>query len=212
MEITHKNSQRIKAFVEACHTIAVHDLLRYSSGNLSWRLDDGLVALSASRAWLGELTADQVAICALADGCCINGKTPSVESRFHLGILRTRPDVNLVLHFQSPFATAVACGNPHDYNFFVIPEIPFYIGEIGIVEYLVPGSPELADAVTSAMAEHNLVILRNHGLVTVGKDFNELLQRAGMFELACQILLCQQNISPLSQSAADDLINRSSAS
>ena len=210
MEITHKNSERIKAFVEACHTIAAHDLLRYSAGNLSWRWDDGLVALTASRAWLGELTEQQIAICTLADGRCINGKTPSVESGFHLGILRTRPEVNLVLHFQSPYATAVACGNPHEYNFFIIPEIPFYIGKIGIVQYLSPGSKELADAVTSAMAEHNLVILRNHGQVTAGKDFHELLNRAGMFELACQILLCQQHISTISQSAADDLIKRAS--
>ena len=36
-------------------------------------------------------------------------------------------------------------------NFFVVPEIPFYIGPIGIVPYIMPGTRELADAVTSAM-------------------------------------------------------------
>lgn len=207
--MTKENDERIKAFVEACHTIAAHDLLRYSAGNLSWRWDDGLVALSASRAWLADITEQQVAICKLDDGSCINGKTPSVESGFHFGVLRARPEMNLVLHFQSPFATAIACGNPYDYNFFIIPEIPFYVGPVGIVQYLSPGSTELADAVTSAMAEHNLVILHNHGLVTAGKDFKDLINRAGMFELACQILICQSNISTISKSAADDLIQRS---
>ena len=95
------NSEQIKTFVEACHKIVVHDLLRYSAGNLSWRGDDGLVAVSASRAWLGEISEQQVAICTLADGNCINGKTPSVESGFHFGVLRSRPDTNLVLHALS---------------------------------------------------------------------------------------------------------------
>jgi ribulose-5-phosphate 4-epimerase/fuculose-1-phosphate aldolase len=38
----------------------------------------------------------------------LNQKKPTVEIRFHSGIMRERDDVNWILHFQSPFATAVA--------------------------------------------------------------------------------------------------------
>ena len=209
MEMTSEQNERIKTFVEACHKIVVHDLLRYSAGNLSWRWDDGLVAVSASRAWLGDISEQQVAICTLADGNCINDKTPSVESGFHFGVLRSRPDTNLVLHFQSPYATAIACGNPCNYNFNVILEIPFYIGRPAIVEYFQPGSLELSEAAISAMKESNLVILRNHGLITAGTDFRDVIQKAGFFELACQILLCQPKPEFLTPSEIESLIRRS---
>ena len=60
---------------------------------------------------------------------------------------------------------------------------------VAIVPYIAPGSSELAQVVTSAMRDHDLVILRNHGQVTIGKDFREALQRAAFFELACKILV-----------------------
>jgi len=197
--------EKIKAFVNACHRVADYGLLRCSSGNMSCRLDDELAVISASGSWFADMTDDEVAICRLEDSKCIKGKTPSVESGFHLGILRERMDVNVVLHFQSPFATAIACGDPHEYNFSIIIEVPFYIGRPAIVEYLQPGSVELAEAVIAAAKEHNMVILRNHGLVTVGKDFNDVIQKASFFELACQILLCQDRPEFLSQTAVDKL-------
>ncbi|MHC4738699.1 MAG: class II aldolase/adducin family protein [Planctomycetota bacterium] len=201
------NDEKIKEFVHACHKTAACGLLRCSSGNMSCRLNEELVALSVSRTWLAELGADEVAICRLEDGRCINDKTATVEKPLHLGILRDRNDVNVVLHFQSPFATAIACGRPQDYNFSIIIEVPYYIGDVGIVEYLPPGSAELAEAVVSAMKKHDLVILRNHGLVAAGRDFKEVIEKASFFELACQVLLCQDKLEFLSQKAIDKLKN-----
>lgn len=200
----------IKAFVNACHRIGAYGLIRCSSGNLSFRLDQQNMIMSASRSWLGELTEEQIAVCRIEDGKVLNDKTPTVESVFHLGILRKRAEINVVLHFQSPFATAIACGQPDDYDFSIIPEVPFYIAPIAVVEYIPPGSVELADRVIEVMSKHNMAILRNHGLVTVGRDYNEAIQRACFFELACQILICQNNLQPLSQAAINDLLKKSS--
>lgn len=188
-----KNKEKIGQFIRACHRVAEYGLLRYSSGNMSSRLDDEVVAVSARRAWLGRITAEGVAICSLAGGRSVNDVEPTAESGFHLGILRSRAEVNVVLHFQSPFATAIACGREIDYNFNVIPELPIYIGEPAVVAYSPPGSKELADEVISAMQGHDLAILQNHGQVVVGKDFDDTIQKAGFFELACEILLRQQN-------------------
>jgi ribulose-5-phosphate 4-epimerase/fuculose-1-phosphate aldolase len=129
-----------------------------------------------------------------------------VETGLHFGVYRIRPDVNAVLHFQSPCATAIACGDPARYDFHVIPEIAYYIQKLAIVDYYVPGSPELAAAVVPALQNHNLVILRNHGLVTVGRSLPEAIQNAGFFELACEILLRGRDLRPLSRTANDQLI------
>lgn len=189
--MTEGRQERINEFVRACRRVAEYGLLQYSSGNMSYRLDADLVAVSARGAWLAEITGDGVAVCTLADGHALNGVKPTAESEFHLGILRSRNDVNVVLHFQSPFATAIACGRRITRNFNVIPELPIYIGEVGVVEYLPPGSKELAEKVISAAQAHDLVILQNHGQVVVGKDFDDAIQKAGFFELACQILMRQ---------------------
>ena len=147
--------------------------------------------ISASGAWLGEITAEQVTVCKLKDGTCVSGPAATIESAFHLGILRQNPEVNVVLHFQSPYATAIACGEPASYNYNVIIEVPAYIGTPAIVPYMQPGSTQLAQSVIAAMKNAKMAILRNHGLVTVGTDFNEAIERACFFELACRILLCQ---------------------
>ena len=77
-----------------------------------------------------------------------------------MGILRERPDVNVVLHFQSEYATAVSCMKNKPANFNVTAEIPCHVGsEIPVIPYYRPGSPELAKAVVEAMLEHNSVLL-----------------------------------------------------
>ena len=186
-------ANKTEAFVKACHKVGVYDLVKCSSGNMSWRLDENNAMISASGSWLGEITPQQVAVCKLKDGTCVSGPAPTIESEFHLGLLRQNPEVNVVLHFQSPCATAIACGEPESYNYNVVIEVPAYIGTPAIVPYMQPGSTQLAQAVIAAMKNAKMAILRNHGLVTVGTDFNEAIERACFFELACRILLCQDN-------------------
>jgi ribulose-5-phosphate 4-epimerase/fuculose-1-phosphate aldolase len=192
----------VDQFVAACHEAAARGLLRCSSGNLSWRVGGGRMLVTRTRSWLGRLTAEDVAVCAIADGASLNGVKPTVEVRFHAGILRARPDVDVVFHYQSPFATTLACRRRASTDFNVIPEIPFYIGPVGWVPYLPPGSPELADAVVAEMANHDLAVMANHGQVTVARDFAHAVQNAEFFELACQILLANgRAVKPLSASA-----------
>lgn len=192
-----------EAFAAAARRAGALRLMQCSSGNLSCRLDGGRMLVKASRAWMADLTPQQIALCNIADGASLNGPAPSVEIGFHAGILRSRVDVNVVLHFQTPAATTLACGRAESVNFFVIPEIPVYIGAIGIVPFLDPGSRPLADAVTEVMRTHNLAILKNHGMVTVGKTYDEAIQRAVFFELACEIILRGgSRVEPLPADAA----------
>jgi len=178
----------LNEFVETCHRAARHGLMRCSSGNMSVRLDETRMLATASRSWMENVSAEEVSVCRIADGALIEGAKPTVEIGFHAGILRTRADVNVVLHFQTPCATALACRESDDINYSVIPEIPFYIGAIGHVPYISPGSKQLADAVTEAMQEHDLVVMQNHGLVTVAADYAHVIQNAVFFEFACELI------------------------
>lgn len=175
-------------FVAACRQAAEHGLMRCSSGNMSWRIDEKHLLATTTRSWMSRLTTDDVAICAIADGSVVNGKTPTVEVSFHTGIMRARPDVDVVMHFQTPAATAMSCQDPGRTDYDVIPEIPYYIGPVARIPYFLPGSAELANAVTEAMQTHDVVLMGNHGGVTVAPDFDHAIQNAVFFELACDII------------------------
>lgn len=193
-------------FVDACHEVAKHGLVRCSCGNLSMRIDEEYFLVTATGSWMSHLTRDQVAVCRIEDGISISDKKPSSETGFHAGILRSRSDVNVVLHFQTPCATTVACRPADNVDFSLIPEIPFYIGPVVRVPYFTPGSEELAVAVTQAMRTHDMVLLSNHGQVTAAQDFERVLQNAEFFELACEIILLGGNsITPLTPQAIKQL-------
>ena len=182
-------NEHIEQFIAQAHRVGDAGLTVCSSGNISWRVGDE-VLLSGTGSWVPSLPKEKVAICKLETGEVLNGVKPSMESGFHLGVLRERPDVNVVLHFQSQYATAVACmlELPKDFN--VTAEVPCHVGaEIPAIPYYRPGSKELAEAVIAAMKDHNSVLLRKHGQVVCGKDFDQAFERAMFFEMACRIIV-----------------------
>lgn len=182
-------NEYIEQFIAQAHRVGDAGLTVCSSGNLSWRIGEE-VLLSGTGSWVPSLTKEKVAVCQLATGEVLNGVKPSMESGFHLGVLRERSDVNVVLHFQSPYATAVACMKNCPVNFNVTAEVPCHVGrEIPVIPYLRPGSKELAQAVVEAMKDHNSILLRKHGQVVCGKDFDQAFERAMFFEMACRIII-----------------------
>jgi len=202
--------QIVSQFLNACHDVARRRLVRCSSGNLSLRLDrvappsesaslgvEGLDAqrllITTSRSWMANASPDDLCICSISDGSLVTGNKPSVEVGLHAGILRSRPEVNVVLHFQTPCATALASRDSPNINYFVIPEVPYYIGPVAHIPYLDPGSDQLAQAVTEAMRKHDMVTISNHGQVTAARDFPHVIQNAEFFELACEIIVHGQD-------------------
>ncbi len=192
---------RLQAFVEACRRVAGYGLVRCSSGNLSCRLDDENMLVSGTQTWLERIEPREVAVLRISDGAALTDIKPSVESRFHAGILRARPDVSVVLHFQSIAATTLACAGA-DHASHVIIETPYYIGPVAWAPFRMPGTAELAEQVIAAAVKHDMIQMRNHGQVTVGRTFDEAIQRAVFYEFACEIVLRAGNrLDPLPDDA-----------
>lgn len=182
--ITEKH---IQEFVRQAHRVGEAGLTICSSGNLSWRIGDEAL-VSGTGSWVPTLREDQVSVCRVSDGSILNGVRPSMESTFHLGVMRERADVGVVLHFQSPYATQIACSEvrPESYN--VTAEVPLHVGRvIPEIPFLCPGTPELAEAVVNALKRRNSIQLLQHGQVVCGKDFDDVFQRAMFFEMAARI-------------------------
>lgn len=200
------SEKHMEEFIAGAGRVAEHGLVTCSSGNLSWRVNDGLMLITTTDSWMAKLSRDDVAVCRIDDGSSVGENIPSKESGFHAGIFRERPEVDVVLHFNSPYATAIACRPEPWAGFSVIPEVPYYIGPVGSVPFLMPGSAELAQAITDQMKEHDMVMLRNHGQVVVAKDFDRVIGKAVFFEMACKIIVTGgERVGPLPADAIAEL-------
>ena len=200
--------EQFSIFIEQAHRVGKERLQLCSSGNLSWRVGKNTALVSGTGSWLPCLKKENIAVCEISTGNRINGSKPSMESSFHLGVLLQRKDMNVVLHFQSEYATIISCMKDKPKNFNVTAEVPCYCGkEIPVIPYLRPGSLELAKAVIEAMQNHDCILLSKHGQVVCGKDFDDAFQKAVFFEMACRIIVGagKDNYLTLSKEEINDL-------
>lgn len=198
---------QIQEFIKWAHRAGAEGLSLCSSGNISWRISDDEVLVSATGSWLSDLRPEDVSVCRLSDEAVLNGVKPSREAHFHLGIFKERPEVKVILHFQSTYATAIACMKERPASINLTAEIPIYVGEdIPVVPYLMPGSKELAAAVIDAMKDHDSCFLTNHGEVVAGSSLADAFQKAVFFEMGCRFaVLTQGNSNVMSEEALEAL-------
>lgn len=160
----------ISSFLEICHLLHSMQYVSGPGGNISLKLDDRIVITPTGRP-LGFLKEEDL-VWINPDGSYENGK-PSKEVFMHLAAYAARPDVKAVVHVHSLYAIAVSCLrglNKADAMPQFTPGYAMRVGKLPVIDYLAPGSPELAKQVAAVLKERNSVLLQNHGLVTCGGD------------------------------------------
>jgi L-fuculose-phosphate aldolase len=177
-----------------------------SGGNLSRRLADGGFLLTPSASDKGRMRGGEIGVLA-ADGepLAPSGFRPSIESRMHLAVYRTRPDVGAVVHAHPLTASAFAATRA-EIDTGLIAEARAILGRIAYVPYFPMGSAELAEAVGAAAAGADCLVMRNHGALTVGRDLLQAFDRLEVLESAARMtLLVRQHLrdeaTPLSPAA-----------
>jgi L-fuculose-phosphate aldolase len=98
---------------------------------------------------------------------------PSTEWRFHLDILRARPDAGAVVHTHAPYCTTLAITRRG------IPAIHYMIaafgGDIRCADYATFGTEALSRAALRALDGRNGCLLANHGMIAVGPDLDRAM-------------------------------------
>jgi L-ribulose-5-phosphate 4-epimerase len=122
---------------------------------------------------------------------------PSVETPMHTHIHMMRPDLEAVLHTHSPFASAFAAANMEIPC--ILAEQAFYFGgRIPLVtNYSLPGTTNQAElnSIVEALKYSNAILLRKHGVVSVGKTLEEALDAAIVLEDVAKITLLAMLVS-----------------
>ena len=159
-----------------------NNLVAWTSGNVSVRdPDSGLIVIKPSGIRYERLRPEHMVIVNL-EGDIIEGDLkPSSDTASHLYIYRQRADVGGIVHTHSRYATAFAAlGRP----------IPVYLtaqgdefgGPIPCGGFALIGGEEIGQVVVESIGNSPAVLLKNHGVFTVGKNGEDAVKAAVMVE------------------------------
>src|SRR5258706_2345156 len=180
-------------------------LVKWTGGNVSARdPETGLVVIKPSGILYADLRPEDHVVVDL-EGAIVEGTLkPSSDTASHLYIYQHRPDVNGVAHTHSPHATAFAAlGRP----------IPVYLtaiadefgGPIPCPGFALIGGEEIGQQVIEHIGSSPAVLLKNHGVFTVGPTATKAVQAAVMVEdIAHAVWLALQLGTP-DEIPADDV-------
>ncbi len=162
--------------IAAGKILAEHQMVAGSAGNLSVRIDGDRIMITRSGVCKGRLVPEDLIVVDL-DGKVIQGNgSPSSETKMHVFAYRERPDVRACVHAHPSYSTAFAvAGVSLPGN--VLPEVVVYIGDIPLSKYAAPGTDEVPQSLKPHIKTGNAFLLANHGLLTLGSDMEEALNR-----------------------------------
>ena len=206
--------RRLRATVSALHGELVRNgLVAWTSGNISARVPGtDLMVIKPSGVAYAELVPEAMVVCDLAGEQVAGSLSPSSDTVSHAYIYRHMPLVGGVVHTHSRYATAWAArGEP----------IPCVItamadefgGPIPVGPFAPIGGEEIGQAVVDTLTGHRspAVLLRSHGVFTIGATAAEAVKAAVMCEdAACTVHLARQHgqLTPLPADQIDALYRR----
>ena len=178
------SSRLADSLCELARSFFARGLAFGSTGNLSVR-DNAVIWITPTGVSFRDLQPEQLALISEA-GEERNVCRPSKEFPFHLGCYRAAgARAQAVVHLHAPHSVALSCledlsaGEP-------LPVFtPYYlmrVAPLAIVPYFRPGSPQLAAAVEAAARDHDVLLLRNHGSIALGRTLEEAADRAEELE------------------------------
>lgn len=162
--------------------LARNRLVTMFSGNVSGRdPETNYVVIKPSGMSYRTMKPEDMVIVDM-NGNVVEGKhKPSVDTLTHLYIYRHRPDVNGITHTHSNYATSFAAlGQP----------IPVYLtamaddfgGPVPCTDYAPVGSEAIGKEILRVIGKSPAVLVKNHGVFTIGKSPSEALKIAVMLE------------------------------
>lgn len=168
-----------KNIVEVGKFLSDNKLVSGKAGNISIRLEDNIIAITPTLKPLGHLKEEEIVLIDL-DGNTLTEGVPSSEYQFHLEIYKKRNDVNAIVHTHSPYATGFAFSSKKIKRHEGFGKIvrPF----LEEIEYSTPGTVELAKSIAENIGEEDVLVLKHHGIISLGENITEASLLASFIE------------------------------
>ena len=176
--------------VEVGRSLLAGGLIAGHDGNISVRLNENEILITAAGSAKGNLSMAELLLVDMQGKMAPNvgapGLKPTSELAMHLAVYQNNPEVRAVVHAHSPYATAFAVAG-RTLQGSCLPEVTECLGEIPLLPFAKPGTPELGLAVGEAAKERRGALLESHGSVAWGVNLRQAYYRLEELELACKI-------------------------
>ncbi|CAN2223847.1 AraD Ribulose-5-phosphate 4-epimerase and related epimerases and aldolases [Candidatus Nanopelagicaceae bacterium] len=188
-------------------------LVQWTSGNVSERLPDGKsFIIKPSGVSYSELQPSMMVICDLEGQVLEGDLAPSSDTAAHAYVYRNMPHVNGVVHTHSNYASAWAA---------IQEPIPCALtamadefgGDIPLGPFALIGNDDIGKGIVETLTGHRspAVLMKNHGVFTIGKDAVSAVKAAVMCEDVAKTLWIARTmgtIKRIDQASIDALYAR----
>ncbi|MFI5890225.1 L-ribulose-5-phosphate 4-epimerase [Actinoplanes sp. NPDC051513] len=206
--------KEIKQTVAELHAeLPRNDLVVWTAGNVSARVPgEDLLVIKPSGISYDEISADNMVVTDL-DGNLVEGAhKPSSDTAAHAYVYKHMPHVNGVVHTHSTYATAWAARGE------AIPCVLTMIadefgGEIPVGPFALIGDDSIGRGIVETLRTHRspAVLMRNHGVFTIGRSAKDAVKAAVMCEDVARTVHISRQIGapiPIGQADIDSLYAR----
>ncbi len=174
--------------VAVCRKLDAREYVGGRDGNVSARVSASTIVVTRAGVRKGDVSREDLLLVD-REGRRLEGRgEASTETAMHLKIYELRPDVHGVVHAHPPVATGYATAGA-EIGECVLPEVILGLGRVPLVRYATPGTPGLGESLGPLLAEHDALLLENHGVVALGPDVGAAHQKMETVEHAARILL-----------------------
>lgn len=180
---THSIKKQKEEIIRIGKLLWDKDLASATNGNISMRLDDERILLTAHGTCLGLLAQEDILLVDLEQRV-LEGGNISTEALLHTGIYKNFPQVKSVVHTHTSFTNAFF--TVHDRLIPRIFETKVYLGEIKAVEQHTPSVTDVGPVI-EALRNNNVAVLRNHGTVAMGENLLDCFYLVQSLEEAAKI-------------------------
>ena len=197
-----------KEICETMRKLYERSLISSVGGNASFILrKKNAVLITPSGSNKKELVSKDI-IKVNANGIVLGKGKPSSETINHIEIYKTRADINAIVHAHPPFFTGIASSGCTPKA--ITPEQTLLANNITVIDFVVPGKDSVV-SLTKALEKSNVVIIKNHGVFSVGKDLMECFVRIEILEEVGKMLFAGKlfgGMNELSQENIKNLLNK----
>ncbi len=175
-----------------------------SGGNLSMKLDDKHIIITPSSLDKGAIVAEQIGLMTIDGENLTPHLKPSIETGAHLSVYQVRSDVNAVVHAHPVNATSFSAMD-EKINIHLTAEAYVVLMKIHYSSYSLMGTESLASIVAASLKDHDISVMKNHGITTVGQTLLSAFDKLEVLECAAQMTLNTKIMGSVSAMTKDNL-------
>lgn len=181
-----------KLVIKAGINLVESGLIARTWGNVSCRIDENSFAITPSGRDYRTLTTDEIVQVNIADLSYKGNIKPSSEKGIHAEVYKLYPGVNFVIHTHQENASVIAASDIHSIK--IKSGYSSLRSEIPCAKYALPGTKSLRKYVLEALVDSraNAAIMKYHGALCLGKDYDEAFMIASELEKVCHEFIVNQ--------------------